>query len=133
MFVCVLAAFADSVKAVLPPIAPIVPINVPVPSHNKSPTVNSAVNKVELPVTTGDPLVVVIVPVLGTRFEFAIAVIFPSRLASQAVFEIVLKLTVGVDFLSKISFLSGVDSQPTPAPPALRMALTKYLSRAIAG
>ena len=126
-----LAAFAVNVKEVLLPIAVIIPRKVPVSSYNISFTTNSVWNKVDVPVTVGDAVEVVIVPVLTIFDEFAIAVIFPSKFPSQAVLDTVLMLKVGEDFLSNTVNGTRAVKHPDPVIPgvagfatAFRCALT---------
>ena len=69
----------------------------------------------------------------GSPVVVAVTVICPSKFVSQDVLDSVLKLICGNLRSSRISLLIAEDSQPTPIPPAFRIAFTKYLSRAMAG
>jgi hypothetical protein len=59
-----------------------------------SPAWNSVVNNVPVPVTVVPPAITIL-PVRKAGTLLATAVISPSKFKSQAVFEIVLKLTFG--------------------------------------
>ena len=124
MFVLVAAAFADNVKLVFVAIAVILPSNVPVSSYNRSPAVNSVKNKVDVPVTVVDPVDDTIVPVRVILAEFATAVICPSKFPSQAVFDTVLRFTVGVDFLSNTVNGTSAVKQPEPEIPGVTGFIT---------